>query len=177
LKVVASVSAFSPRRRAQDHLGKTQRVVGVAAAATLAVDAYVHLHDAGFYDSVKTSVISQGTLFRAEAVFAIAIGLALLIRPRRIWWTAALLILASAFGAVMLYRYVNVGVLGPLPNMYEPTWVLPGKLLSAWAEGAGTALTAIGLLLSVRGHRRSLRGRTTLDRAEVGRQWTDQAAA
>jgi len=28
---------------------------------------------------------------------------------------------ASALGAVLLYRYVDVGSLSPLPNMYENT--------------------------------------------------------
>jgi hypothetical protein len=171
------MSVVSRRPRGLHHVGLTQRVVSVAAAASLAIDAYVHLHDAGFYDSVKTSVISQGTLFRAEAVLSIAVGLVLLIRPRRIWWAAALLLLASAFGAVVLYRFVNVGVLGPLPNMYEPTWVLPGKLVSAWAEAAGTAVTAIGLFLAVRTHRRTLVRRTSHDGTQGGRDWTDQAAA
>jgi hypothetical protein len=31
----------------------------------------------------------------------------------------------------LLYTYVDVGSLGPLPNMYEPTWALPGKRASA----------------------------------------------
>ncbi|HEX6394687.1 MAG TPA: hypothetical protein VFZ97_14725 [Acidimicrobiales bacterium] len=130
-----------------------QRVLAVAAAATLGVDAYVHFHDAGFYDSVKSSTISQGTLFRVEAALAVAVGLALLVRPRRrIPWAAALLVAASAFGAVMLYRYVDIGALGPLPNMYEPTWVSPGKLTSAWAEGTGTVIAVIGLLVATYTH-------------------------
>jgi hypothetical protein len=126
-------------------------------AATHAVDAYVHFHDAGFYDSVTTSVISQGMLFRVQAALAVAVGLVLLVRLRRIYWAAALLVAASALGAVLLYRYVDVGVLGPVPNMYEPTWALPGKLASAWAEAAGTLLAALGLLLSIGAHRRNRR--------------------
>jgi hypothetical protein len=46
----------------------------------------------------------------------------------------------------LLYRYVDVGSLGPLPNMYENTWDVPGKVLSAWAEGAAVVLAALGLL-------------------------------
>jgi hypothetical protein len=57
-----------------------------------------------------------------------------------------LVVAASAFGAVVLYRYVDVGRLGPLPNMYEPTWAPPGKAASAWAEGAGIILAAAGRL-------------------------------
>ena len=124
----------------------TTRLLGVATAVSLGIDSYVHARDAAFYDAVRTSVISQGTLFRLEAVVAGLIALALLIRPSRLWWTAALIVAASAFGAVLLYRYVDVGQLGPLPNMFEPTWALPGKATSAWAEGAGIVLAAAGLL-------------------------------
>ena len=85
-----------------------QRILGVAAAACLAIDAYVHFHDAGLYDAVTTRVLSQATLFRAQASLAAAAGVALLIRPSRLRWAAALMIAGSAFGAVMLYRYVNV---------------------------------------------------------------------
>jgi hypothetical protein len=147
--------SIAPRRRTRrSGAGITERVLALGTATTLAVDAYVHFHDARFYDSVATSVLSQGMLFRVEAALAIALGLMLLLRPRRVYWAAALLVAASALGAVLLYRYVDVGALGPLPNMYEPTWALPGKLASAWAEAAGTALAALGLLVSILRHRR-----------------------
>jgi hypothetical protein len=126
------------------------RLLGVATAALLGIDAYVHVHDAAFYDAVRTSVISQGALFRLEAAVATLIAVVLLIRPSRFWFAAALVVAASAFGAVMLYTYVDVGTLGPLPNMFEPTWALPGKALSAWAEGAGVILAAAGLLTTRR---------------------------
>jgi regulator of protease activity HflC (stomatin/prohibitin superfamily) len=62
-------------------------------------------------------------------------------------WVAALGVGASALGAVLLYRYVDVGSLGPLPDMYENTWQVPGKLLSAYAEGAAVVLAGLGLLI------------------------------
>jgi hypothetical protein len=141
-------------RRAAPAATTTQRVLGAAAAAALAIDAYVHFRDAGYYTAVTTSVLSQATLFRVQAALAAALVLALLARPSRLWWAAGFLVAASAFGAVLLYRYVDVGALGPIPNMYEPTWVSPGKLASAWAEGAATILTATGLLVAVRVRRR-----------------------
>ena len=137
-------------RRAAPAAATTPRVLGAAAAAALAIDAYVHFHDAGYYTAVTTSVLSQATLFRVQAALAAVLALALLARPSRAWWAAGFLVAASAFGAVLLYRYVDVGALGPIPNMYEPTWVSPGKLASAWAEGAATILTATGLLVAVR---------------------------
>jgi hypothetical protein len=126
------------------------RLLRLATAASLGIDSYVHAHDAAFYDAVRTSVISQGTLFRLESAVSALIAVVLLIRPSRFWWAAALIVTASAFGAVMLYRYVDVGTLGPLPNMYEPTWSLPGKAMSAWAEGAGIVLAAAGLFTTLR---------------------------
>ncbi|HEY5986444.1 MAG TPA: hypothetical protein VIV12_08720, partial [Streptosporangiaceae bacterium] len=122
-------------------------------AAALAIDAYVHFHDAGYYTAVSTSVLSQATLFRVQAALAVALALALLARPSRLLWAAGFLVAASAFGAVLLYRYVDVGALGPIPNMYEPTWLTPGKLASAWAEGAATILTATGLLVAFQARR------------------------
>jgi hypothetical protein len=147
--MASSVVPVTRQRRGRSPAMLIQRVLGVAAAACLAVDAYVHFRDAGFYGAVATSVLSQATLFRVQASMAAAVGLALLARPSRPWWAAALLIAGSAFGAVMLYRYVNVGSLGPIPDMYEPTWASPGKLASAWAEGAATVLAAAGLLVTV----------------------------
>jgi hypothetical protein len=120
-------------------------VLRVGTAAALGIDAVVHWHNAPAYDAVGTT-ISQGALFRAEAVAAAAAGLLVLVRPRPSSWLAALLVAASALAAVLLYRYVDVGSLGPLPDMYENTWQVPGKLLSAWAEAATVVLAGLGLL-------------------------------
>jgi hypothetical protein len=118
----------------------------VGTAAALWVDAAVHLRDAPAYDAVKAT-LTQGGLFRAEAVVAIAAGLLVLIWPRPMSWAVALLVGASALAAVLLYRYVDVGARGPLPDMYENTWQVPGKLLSAYAEGAAVVLAGLGLLV------------------------------
>jgi hypothetical protein len=131
-----------------------QRLVGVLTAALLGVDAYVHLHDAHLYDAVTTSWLSQGDLFRAEAVAAIVVGVALLVWPHPVGWVLAALVAGSAAGAVFLYTYVDVGRLGPLPDMYEPTWDLPGKLTSGAAEIAATVLAVVGFALSIRDRRR-----------------------
>jgi hypothetical protein len=117
----------------------------IGTAAALAIDAGVHAYNASGYDEVS-GTITQGNLFRVEAGVACAVALLLLLWPRRSTWIAALLVAASALGAVLLYRYVDVGSLGPLPNMYENTWDVPGKVLSAWAEGAAVVLAALGLL-------------------------------
>jgi hypothetical protein len=117
----------------------------VATATALGIDALVHWQNASAYDAV-TATISQGQLFRAQAALAVGAGLLVLVRPRPSSWLAASAVAASALGAVLLYRYVDVGMLGPLPDMYENTWQVPGKLLSAYAEAAAVGLAGLGLL-------------------------------
>jgi hypothetical protein len=120
-------------------------ILRVATATALGIVALIHWQNASAYDAV-TATISQGQLFRAEAAVAVAVGLLVLVRPRPSSWLAGLVVAASALAAVLLYRYVDVGTLGPLPDMYENTWQVPGKLLSASAEGAAVVLAGLGLL-------------------------------
>ncbi|MEU4584573.1 hypothetical protein AB0F92_21155 [Kitasatospora aureofaciens] len=61
----------------------------------------------------------------------------------------AWLVAACGLGAPLLRRYVDVGTLGPLPNMYEPIW-FEEKIRAAWAEGIATAALTVLLF----GHRR-----------------------
>lgn len=128
----------------------TQRALAVATAVLLAIDAFVHFQDAHFYDLVGTSTLSEGNLFRAQAAAAVAVGIALIVRPRPLVWAVAVLVTASAVGAAVLYTYVDVGPLGPLPDLYEPTWAVPGKSASAVAEGIATFLAIIGFVVAVR---------------------------
>ncbi len=120
----------------------------ILVAAGLAVDAYVHADLASTYDAIHAS-ISQGDLFRIEAGVASAAALIVLVAGRRAAFALALGVAASAFGAIMLYRYVNVGALGPLPNMYEPAWFTE-KSIAAVAEAGAAVLAACGLLWEVR---------------------------
>ncbi|RAG84347.1 hypothetical protein DN069_17385 [Streptacidiphilus pinicola] len=120
-------------------------------AAGLGVDAYVHADLAPTYD-FSGQGISQGQLFRIEAAAAALAALLLIaFGTRRLVWLFALLVAAAGVAAVLLYRYVDVGALGPLRNMYEPVWY-PEKNLSLIAEAAATALAACGLLLAHRQH-------------------------
>jgi hypothetical protein len=123
-----------------------QAVLTIIAVAGLAVDAYVHLNLASAFADVKTSTMSKADVFRIDAVVALIAAVALLVRPRR--WTAAFAFLVAAAGtiAVVLYRYVDVGAIGPFPNMYDPYWGPAKKAISAFAEGAA-ALAALGLFV------------------------------
>ncbi|MFI6564049.1 hypothetical protein [Streptomyces sp. NPDC050534] len=124
-------------------------VLRLLTAAGLAVDAYVHADLAATYDPV-TKTISQGDLFRIEAgAAALAALLVVIFGTRPLVWVYALLVAAAGLAAVLLYRYVDVGSVGPLPNMYEPTWY-PEKTASAVAEAAAMLTAAAGLLLARR---------------------------
>lgn len=112
-------------------------------AAALGIDAVVHLDLASGYQLGAPGGIGEGNLFRIEAAVAILVGLYVLIRGSRPAYAAAVVVAGSAFIAVLLYRYVDIPAIGPLPSMYEPVWFFE-KTLSAAAEGLGAVLAAVG---------------------------------
>lgn len=117
----------------------------VICAVGLGIDARVHLKLAPAYDSIKSSVVSQGTLFRIEAVLAIVAALLVLVIHKRI---TALIVVAVAGGglvALLVYRYFDIGAIGPLPPMYEPAWY-PDKTNTCIAQAVATVA---GLVLLV----------------------------
>ncbi|MBA3742602.1 hypothetical protein [Sporichthya sp.] len=118
--------------------------------AGLVINAAAHFHLAHFYDGTKES-ISQGALFRIEGALAIGAAVLVLLARGRIVALVAFAVLSGGAFAVLLYRYVNVGEFGPLPNMYEPFWY-DDKTLSVWAESIGAAAA---LALVVITHRAS----------------------
>jgi hypothetical protein len=133
----------------------TQRVLGVATGALLGIDAYVHLNDASQYDQFRSSFMSEGTLFRIQGIVAIVVGLAVILWPSIVTWIISLLVAGSAAVAVTLYTYVNVGQLGPIPNLYENTWHAPGKIGSAVGETLAALISIAGLVLAIRARRRA----------------------
>jgi hypothetical protein len=142
--------ALSKRGRAAVRLG-----LALVAAAGLAIQAYVHFDLASQYDVIKSSVLSQGDLFRAEATVAVIAAAAVLLRPRRYTAAFAFVVAAAGLVAVLVYQYVNVGAFGPIPNMYDPIW-FPKKTLSVWAEGiAAVAVLALFAMLHAEARRTS----------------------
>ena len=117
----------------------------VAAVAGLGIDALVHATSAGLYDGPAGGFITEGNLFRAEATVSVLLAVLLLIRPAPSTWLAVLVVAGTALGAVILYRYVDVGPIGPVPDLYEPTWQVPGKLAAASAEAGVLVLSALAL--------------------------------
>ncbi len=119
-------------------------------ALALFIDSGVHFFLAPGYQNAQPGTISQGTLFLLEAAAALVAGVYVLVRGSRAAYALALVVALSAFAAVVLYRYVDIPAIGPIPAMYDPVWFF-SKTLSAVAEGAGTMLAIAGLVRT--GHR------------------------
>lgn len=130
--------------------GPCRVLLQVATAGCLVIDGVVHLRDAVFYGPVQGALISEAGLFRVQAAVALALAALVLWWPRRIVWAAAALVTGSAVAAVVLSTYVDLGAVAGLPDLYEPSWGPPGKVLSAVAEGAGFLLAVTGLILTQR---------------------------
>jgi hypothetical protein len=109
-------------------------VLALLVAAGLGYDAYIHLDLATGYDAIGED-ITQGNLFRVEAVAAIFAAAFVLLSDSRIAWLIAGGVGLAGVVAVVLYRYVDVPAIGPIPAMYEPIWFAE-KTWSAVAEGA-----------------------------------------
>jgi hypothetical protein len=126
----------------------TRRILTLVTAAGLGVDAYVHWHLApgfGTLTGAASPHISQGQLFRLEAVLAVIAMLLVLLVRNRLGALVAFLVAAGGLGAVLLYGCIDVGGFGPLPDMYDPIWYTE-KAISAVAE-AVAAVGALCLLL------------------------------
>jgi hypothetical protein len=119
------------------------------AAVGLLVDAYIHLDLAGQYDAVTSGTISQGDLFRVEAGAAALAAVLVVALRRRVTDLFALSVAAGGVVAVLLYRYVDIGAIGPIPPMYEPIWYAEKSLSLAVEAVAAVALLAV-LVLSLR---------------------------
>jgi hypothetical protein len=122
-------------------------ILRLAVFAGLGVDAYVHIHLAG--DTGQSGTISEGTLFWIQGIVAAVVAILVLVRPRPVPYVIAFLVAASALGALLLYRYADVGAIGPLPDMYEPVWYTE-KVVTTVAEAVATVAAAIGFAYTVR---------------------------
>ncbi|NUS14373.1 MAG: hypothetical protein HOY69_23720 [Streptomyces sp.] len=135
-------------------------ITRLLAAAGLAVDAYVHADLASQYDVVKATV-SQGDLFRIEAALSALAALLVLVWRRLPADLFGWLVAAGGFALIVVYRYVDVGKLGPVPNMYEPVWYTE-KWVAAVAQLVTVAAASVLVVVDLwemrrRRHRRTLR--------------------
>ena len=126
------------------------RAIVLGIVVTLAIDAYLHATSAALHDPRHAGFLTAGNFFRFETAVRALVALLVLIRPARWSLVAALAVAATGLGTVILYRYVNVGPIGPIPNLYEPSWHVPGKLASVVAGAMVMAFSAAGLALIAR---------------------------
>lgn len=127
----------------------TSVVLRGLTALGLVRDAAIHLHLAAGYQESAGQGIGAGNLFRVEAVLALAAAAFVLLRGTRRAYAVAVLVAVSAIIAVVLYRYVDVPALGPIPAMYEPVWFAE-KNLSVVAEAIAAIAAMAGLTQSRR---------------------------
>lgn len=120
--------------------------VRLITAAGLGIDAYVHLTLAPTY-AEGGGQINEGVLFRGEAVLAVFSALVIIFAARRISFLLGFAVSASALAIMLLSRYVDIGALGPLPDLYDPVW-FPAKLLAAFSEGAASIAALTGIFLT-----------------------------
>jgi hypothetical protein len=125
--------------------------LGALAALTavaLIASAYLHLHLAANYaPNVVAGTISEGDVFHIQALASVAVaaGLVIAVVADHRWLGPALFaaagLLVGSLAAVVTYRYLDIGKILLLPDMYEPIW-FRDKTLRAIIEGAG-ALAAL----------------------------------
>jgi hypothetical protein len=141
--------------KAQRHAARRWSLwtIRAATAAGLVIDAYVHLDLASAYAEAG-GTISEGLLFRAEAAVAVATAAVVAVIGRRSSYLAGLAVAASALIVMLVSRYVDIGPLGSLPDLYDPVW-FPEKLLAAFAEGAATVMALAGAIVTGRVRNRS----------------------
>ncbi|MCO4255069.1 hypothetical protein [Pseudarthrobacter cellobiosi] len=121
-------------------------VLRVGGAAGLLVSAVIHVQLAPGYQQAAPGGIGQGTLFLIQAGAAVLAAVFVLLKGSRTAFAAAAAVALASFAAVILYRYVQVPAIGPLPSMYEPVWYT-AKTITAIAEAAAGALAVAGYAL------------------------------
>ncbi|MFI0351271.1 hypothetical protein [Actinomadura sp. 9N407] len=115
-------------------------------AAGLVADAIVHWRfapDMAPGGGGTPGTIAGDDLFRAQAIVALLAGLLVLFWARRWTYALAFVVAASAVGALLLYYYVDVGRLGPIPAMHDPAWYQE-KTISLVGEGVAAVAAVIG---------------------------------
>jgi hypothetical protein len=131
--------------RSTRHLRVVALSLRMTTAMALAVDACVHWDlTARYAGNVGTGALTQGDLFRVEAIVSALVAVMLMATGRILAWAVGWLVAASAVGAVLLYHSYDPGQLGPLPDMYEPVWFRE-KVVAAAAEGLAVVTASAGM--------------------------------
>lgn len=122
-------------------------VLRLLTAGALGASAYLHLALAQGPLAGGGQVTVAG-LFLAQAVVAMLVALAVLLRPSRAVWVLAAVVALGSLAALLLSVYVRIPAMGPFPALYEPSWY-PDKVFAAGAAALAT-ITALGGLLAGR---------------------------
>lgn len=120
-------------------------VIRVLVLAGLAIDAYVHFHLASDFRFYNNGLISGDWLFRLEALGAAVAAILLLVWANRLTYLIAFAVAAVGVAAVLLFTYLNLGKIGPLPSIYEPIWYTE-KTVSLIGEAVAAVAALIGLI-------------------------------
>lgn len=121
-------------------------LIRLITAAGLGVDAGIHFDLAANQPPGFGGQWSQTDLFYAAAAVSVLAAVLVLASGARLVYALAFLVAATALGAVVLYRYVNLGPIGPLPDMYEPFWYA-SKVTTALAEAVAAVAAVAGMVL------------------------------
>jgi len=137
-----------PSAPARSHAPRSaSRALGlrVVAAAALCLSAYLHL-DLARGPLAGGGQITLAGLFTAQAVVAVVVAVAVLLRPRRPAWVAVAVVGLASLAALVLSVYVQIPAVGPFPTLYEPVWY-PEKAAAAVAA----ALASVAALVALAG--------------------------
>ncbi len=117
----------------------------VLIAAGLVASASIHFQLAASYQQAAPGGIGQGNLFRIHAAVSLLTAVYILIKGSPPAFLMAALVTLSAFAAAILYRYVPLPEIGPIPSMYEPVWFTE-KVIATVVEGIAGVLSVAGYL-------------------------------
>lgn len=116
------------------------------AVAGLGIDAYTHFDLASNYSFNSTGSVNEGVLFQIEGSIAIVAALSLIVRQNLITTAFAVLVTGGGAFVLLLYRYVDVGKIGPIPNMHEPVWFTEKEVsLTGELVALGASLVLLGM--------------------------------
>jgi hypothetical protein len=134
-------------RRTGSTTSRAELVTRGLVVLGLAVDSFIHLRLAPVMDVAAPGGIGGGNLFRIQGVVAGVVALVLLLTGRRWAYALAFLVALSALVPVLLYHFVDMPAIGPIPSMYDPLWS-PEKVISIVGEALAAGFAVRGMTLT-----------------------------
>lgn len=121
-------------------------MIGIAA---------VHLNIAGDYKGVGKNPLSLSDQFYAQAVIALLLALALIVKPHLLVWLAAAVFGIGSIALLIYSRYQTLPVYG-FPPGFQETWMAKGSKLAAIFEGLAIVFAVAGAAITsqVASHRK-----------------------